>query len=168
MAPPCVAVFAHNEEGSIRRCLESLWWATRRPEDLRVRVLVNGCRDGTEAIVRAFAQAHPQVEPVVLGLGDKANAWNTYVHGEPTAEANHYFLDGDTWLPPHALDVLERAGETGIPEQRQLLGDLYLFYGDAEKAASHYRAVLAARPGDAGAASGLAACQELSRTPRLL
>jgi hypothetical protein len=107
MAPLCVAVFAHNEEGSIRRCLESLWWATRRPEALRVRVLINGCRDATESIVRAFARTHPQVEPVVLELGDKANAWNVYTHSDPAAEANHYFLDGDTWLPPHALDVLE-------------------------------------------------------------
>lgn len=43
----------------------------------------------------------------MLALGDKANAWNAYVHGDLPAEANHYFLDGDTWLPPYALDVLE-------------------------------------------------------------
>ena len=70
--------------------------------------------------------------------------------------------------PGHALDVLERTDIGQDPEQRQLLGDLYLFYGDAERAAERYRQVLGARPGDGRAARGLAACDALSRTPRLL
>ena len=70
--------------------------------------------------------------------------------------------------PGHALDVLERVENLQDPEQRQLLGDLYLFYGNAERAAERYSSVLEMRPGDGRAARGLAACDALLKTPRLL
>jgi predicted Zn-dependent protease len=72
--------------------------------------------------------------------------------------------------PGRALDLLERARGRfpAVPEMRQLLGDLYLFYGDAERAGAEYRAVLEARPHDPRATQGLAACAELATPPRLL
>jgi glycosyltransferase involved in cell wall biosynthesis len=113
--PPHVAVFAHNEERHIRRCLESLTWASREPDSIQVTLLINGSTDRTEAIVREFAATHPNFEPVVIPLGDKANAWNTYVYGDIPHDRNHYFLDGDCWLPPYALDVLEDEFQSGSP-----------------------------------------------------
>jgi glycosyltransferase involved in cell wall biosynthesis len=107
MPPPCIAVFAHNEERRIARCLESLTWASRDPEQIHVKVLINGSTDGTEQIVRDWAASHPNVEPVVIALGDKANAWNTYVYSGIAFDRNLYFLDGDCWLPPYTIDVLE-------------------------------------------------------------
>jgi glycosyltransferase involved in cell wall biosynthesis len=105
--PPAVAVFAHNEERRIGRCLESLTWAARDPSTIQIKILINGSTDRTEQIVRAWAATHSNVEPIVIELGDKANAWNTYVYGGIAFDRNHYFLDGDCWLPPFALDVLE-------------------------------------------------------------
>ncbi len=107
MPPPSVAVFAHNEERHIARCLESLTWATREPGRIQVKVLINGSTDQTEKIVREWAESHPNVEPVVIPVGDKANAWNTYVYSGLSFDRNHYFLDGDCWLPPCTLEVLE-------------------------------------------------------------
>jgi tetratricopeptide (TPR) repeat protein len=62
--------------------------------------------------------------------------------------------------PGAALDVLERLGAGSDPEALHLLADLYLFYGDAERAAPLYRALSDAR--------GLAACEGLGRTPSSL
>jgi len=62
--------------------------------------------------------------------------------------------------PGAALDVLERLGAGSDPEALHLQADLYLFYGDAERAAPLYRSLSDAR--------GLAACEELGRTPSSL
>jgi len=107
--PPCVAVFAHNEESRILDCLKSL------PDSAQVKVLINGSTDRTEQIVREWAATHPNVEPVVIPMGDKANAWNTYVYSGIAFDRNHYFLDGDCTLPPNTLDVLEREFQQGSP-----------------------------------------------------
>ncbi|HEX5043105.1 MAG TPA: hypothetical protein VFV75_09365, partial [Candidatus Polarisedimenticolaceae bacterium] len=61
--------------------------------------------------------------------------------------------------PGAALDVLERLGSRD-PQALHLLADLYLFYGDAERAAPLYRALSDAR--------GLSSCEELARRPRSL
>ena len=90
-----VAMFAYNEEDGIERALDHLL-ACRDEADLVVHVLVNGCTDRTEAIVRARAAADPVIRPVVIARGDKANAWNFYVHEvAPLDAAIHVFTDGD-------------------------------------------------------------------------
>src|SRR5262249_8198554 len=110
-----LAVFAHNEEKRILRCLESILGATAHPERLRVKVLINGSRDRTETLVRDFAHHHPQIEPVVILLGDKANAWNTYVYEHAGKAPRHVFIDGDVWLPAGTLDAVEAALQAQEP-----------------------------------------------------
>jgi glycosyltransferase involved in cell wall biosynthesis len=112
---PAIAIFAHNEEARIGRCLESLTWASRDTASIDVTVLINGSRDRTETIVRDWAANHPNVKPVVIDVGDKANAWNVYVGSGLSFGRNHYFLDGDCWLPPFTIDVLEAEFQTGNP-----------------------------------------------------
>jgi glycosyltransferase involved in cell wall biosynthesis len=90
-----VAVFAYNEEGLIDQALDHLL-ACRDEAELVVHVLINGCTDRTEAIVRARAAAEPMLQPVVIRRGDKANAWNVYVHEvAPLDAAIHVLTDGD-------------------------------------------------------------------------
>src|SRR5262245_31174185 len=115
MPPPHVAVFAHNEERRIARCLESLTRATREPDAIHVKVLINGSTDKTEQIVRDWATNHANVEPVVIAVGDKANAWNTYAYSGLDFDRNHYFLDGDCEVTPNTLDVLEEEFAIGSP-----------------------------------------------------
>lgn len=103
-----VAVFAHNEAHTISACVEAVL-AQRPGRPFPVHVLVNGSRDATESKVRRLARTHPQVVPVTIPLGDKANAWNAYVHTHAPAAALHFFVDGDTTPMPGAFDALARA-----------------------------------------------------------
>lgn len=152
-APPeawPVAVFAHNEERSIVACLESLRAASSRP--LRAYVLLNGCRDNTEGVVRDYAKSHDWVEPVPIAVGDKANAWNVFVHDVlPGGAAFAAFLDGDVRAEPGAVDALaeglrrapDAIAAAALPasgrsnreltemvcERRMVLGNLYALRG---------------------------------------
>ncbi|WP_324780165.1 glycosyltransferase [Thiobacillus sedimenti] len=103
-----VAVFAHNEARNIIACLDSLQAAASRP--LACHVLANACTDRTEALVREYAADHPDVRLVSIALGDKANAWNVFVH-EVVAHADTpcFFIDGDVRATPGALDAMARA-----------------------------------------------------------
>jgi cellulose synthase/poly-beta-1,6-N-acetylglucosamine synthase-like glycosyltransferase len=108
----CVAVFAHNEERNIERCLESIMQSTQRPDLLQVTVLINGCNDRTADVVNALSEMYPQINSVEIGLGDKSNAWNNYVYSGLDFAVNHYFVDGDNWLPALSLDKLEIGFDT--------------------------------------------------------
>lgn len=102
-----VAVFAHNEARTITSCLDAI--LAQRPErPFPVFVLINGSRDATERKVRAFARLQPQVLPVLMPLGDKANAWNEYVHTHAPDASIHFFVDGDTTPLPYAFTTLAR------------------------------------------------------------
>ena len=105
-----VAVFAHNEAGNIRACLDSLL----RPEGtnrLQIFVLANGCKDDTEAVVAEYARTHHNVRLCSILLGDKANAWNVYVHELAPEASWHFFIDGDVEAGPGALSALALALE---------------------------------------------------------
>lgn len=103
-----VAVFAYNEERLIGGALDR-FEAMRDEAVLEVHVLVNGCTDRTEDIVRARAATRPWIHPVVIARGDKANAWNTYVHETaPLDAAVHVFTDGDVRIRPGAIAALVR------------------------------------------------------------
>lgn len=104
-----VAVFAHNEEGSIDRCLESVLAAAAPAGRVAVQVLNNGSRDGTADRVRAWQARDPCVSLVEIALGDKANAWNVFVH-ETCPRANWYvFVDGDVTVDAHAFAALRES-----------------------------------------------------------
>jgi glycosyltransferase involved in cell wall biosynthesis len=103
-----VAVFAHNEARNIIACLESLRAATS--QSLARYVLANACSDRTEALVREYASRHPDVRLVSLALGDKANAWNAFVHEAAPRDASlYFFIDGDVRATPGALDAMAQA-----------------------------------------------------------
>jgi len=103
-----VAVFAHNEARNIIACLDSLQASTHHP--IECYVLANACTDRTETLVLEYASSHPNVHLVPITLGDKANAWNVFVHEVSPREASHYFfIDGDVRATPGALDAMALA-----------------------------------------------------------
>lgn len=105
LLPWSVAVFAHNEARNIIACLDSLQAASKHP--IKCHVLANACTDRTEALVREYAVHHPNVHLLSIALGDKANAWNVFVHEVAPRGASHYFFtDGDVRATPGALDVM--------------------------------------------------------------
>jgi glycosyltransferase involved in cell wall biosynthesis len=106
-APWPVAVFAHNEARNIIACLDSLQAAASHP--IECHVLANACTDRTEALVREYGVDHPNVHLVSIALGDKANAWNLFVHDvAPRGAGPCFFIDGDVRATPGALDAMAR------------------------------------------------------------
>ena len=88
----------------------TLWPAARGKPTLTAHVLINGCSDGTERIVRDYRPAGFTLRPIVIKRGDKANAWNHYTHEiAPSDAAIHVFTDGDmTMLPGSITGFLEQ------------------------------------------------------------
>jgi glycosyltransferase involved in cell wall biosynthesis len=102
-----VAVFARNEERNITAALRALLDACPRPRDLKVFVLINGCTDRTPQVVNGFAAEHREVVPVELPIGDKCNAWNTYVYQLADDSPVHFFTDGDVTCSAGALAEMQ-------------------------------------------------------------
>jgi glycosyltransferase involved in cell wall biosynthesis len=104
-----VCIFARNEERLLPQCAGSLDRAGLTADD-RVFILVNGSTDETLSVARALAAADPRIAVCDLPVGDKANAWNDYVHrlAPPKATA-HVFIDGDIAAGPGALTALNEA-----------------------------------------------------------
>jgi len=101
-----IAIFAHNESHKIINCLEALRLSPLLTETT-CYVIVNGCTDNTAKLTIEYAQTAPWVKVVDLGPGDKANAWNYFVH-EMAIEANiYFFMDGDCQIDSGALQYLK-------------------------------------------------------------
>jgi glycosyltransferase involved in cell wall biosynthesis len=100
-----VGIFAHNEEQYIISCLNSLSPDVQNRRT-RIWVLANGCTDNTEVIVSAYAESHPHVRLARIPVGDKANAWNYFVHAIQPASKLIFFMDGDVEILPGALNAL--------------------------------------------------------------
>ncbi|MGC4083758.1 MAG: glycosyltransferase [Vicinamibacterales bacterium] len=102
-----VAVFAHNESGRIGPALARIA-AAAGDMDVEVWVLANGCTDGTCDEVRRSAHLLPNLWLATIDRGDKANAWNLFVHTllSPERLASIdvcFFTDGDVTLESNAL-----------------------------------------------------------------
>ncbi|WDI31048.1 glycosyltransferase [Hyphococcus flavus] len=103
-----VCIFARNEEKHLARCIIALEAAGLNYDD-QVHILVNGCTDATAQIAATLACADKRIEVHHLPVGDKANAWNEYVHRISTTEINtHIFLDGDIRPSTASLSELDR------------------------------------------------------------
>ena len=102
------AVLAHNEAANIERAVRSLLDDGPGPH-ARVVVIVNGSSDRTAGIVAAMAARDDRIALCELALGDKANAWDTYVfdHADPAADC-HLFLDGDVCVKAGSLAAIRR------------------------------------------------------------
>lgn len=102
MAKISVCVFAHNESRRIVRSLDSVC-GTLPGAELVVHVVANGCSDNTAQVVSDYAKSHPEVQLHDVAFGDKANAWNVYIHQYCSDADVHVFLDGDCYAAPGAL-----------------------------------------------------------------
>lgn len=107
-----VVLFAHNEAVAIIGAINAVRQAGLRATDT-LTVLINGSTDQTLALVQAEALRDPRIIPVNITLGDKANAWDVYVHrlGNPDADI-HIFVDGDVRISHSALDQVEHTMQT--------------------------------------------------------
>jgi len=92
-----IIIPAHNEAAVVERTLQSIL-ANRIDRPVQIIVVANGCTDGTEAVVRKFAE---QVELVETPVGSKVHALNL---GDRKAKYDlRAYLDADIELSPNAL-----------------------------------------------------------------
>ncbi|MGC1818402.1 MAG: glycosyltransferase family A protein [Casimicrobiaceae bacterium] len=112
--PWAVMVLAHNEERHIEACLDSILGAEpgRRFE---IFVMANGCTDGTERLVTGYGLRRSGVHLVSIGLGDKCNAWNVFIHETIPVRAPgcavYFFMDGDARAVPGSFSAMSQALE---------------------------------------------------------
>lgn len=104
-----VCIFARNEERLLPRCAGALDAAGLGASD-QTHILVNGCTDNTLAAAKLLAAADRRITVHELPVGDKANAWNEYVHriADPSVPV-HVFLDGDITASEGAVTALGAA-----------------------------------------------------------
>lgn len=146
-----VAIFASRETPEeLRATLDATLVAAQKPT--LIDVLING----NDVLAAAFSERldatagggkGAMVRVWSIGVGDKANAWNQYVHRIWSAGSCVFFMDGYVRPDPDALALLEAGmesapdvlGATGIPragnsaarQRRQMLekgglhGNLY-------------------------------------------
>lgn len=144
-----VAIFAHQEEKRIGRCLSSL---PLDRADMIFHVLVNGTTDGTVARARDVAGDRGNVIVHDIKAGGKARTWNHIVHGLLRGDEDAViFMDGDAEIVAGSIDALvaqlaaqpdanATAGmpmngrmaatyQQGLKDEGGLFGDLYALSG---------------------------------------
>jgi hypothetical protein len=100
-----VAIFAHNKAADIIGGSENIVRASTT-HSIQVYVIANGSSDDTETLVRSFAKVHPWVKLVSITLGNKANAWNVFVHDSVPPAQIYFFADGDVQVSAVSFDAL--------------------------------------------------------------
>lgn len=115
-----ICVFAYNLEHSIKNNITSLIksCAEYKPD---IYVMVNGCHDNTLAIVSQLAKDHPNIHPINIKLGDKSNAWNTFVFQCYKPSSLAIFADGDLRFETNAVKNLIRHHLT-LPQYNAISG----------------------------------------------
>lgn len=122
-----IAVFAHNESRKILTCLEALRLSPM-PPNTTCYVIANGCTDDTVAHITEYALKEPWVKAIALEAGDKANAWNHFVHELAPEAESYFFTDGDCQVENGALQRLEEPllnnknvnAASGVPSHHNL------------------------------------------------
>ena len=129
--PWALVIFANRE--SLHQLRQTLAAAqTSASACAVIHVLVNGNPTLANAIAAELAQRQdskastglaPAVKVWSIPLGDKANAWNQYIHQIWAGETLAFFIDGYVRLNPDAVGLLGSAvqanaqalGGTGVP-----------------------------------------------------
>lgn len=97
-----IAILTRNGAATLPRALDSLA-AARDGNRLDIVVVANGCTDDTATVARSWQADGVRVRVVELPRGDKANAWNTYIHDHAVDSPIHFFMDADVETEPTAL-----------------------------------------------------------------
>ena len=126
-----LVIFASRESLTVLiRTLKAAQVAAR--ETLGIDVVINGNRPLALALTNQLDNpelAHEAVPVRVwdIAVGDKANAWNQYVHQIWAGESIAFFIDGYVRLNPNSImllaeaiaDKVEVLGGTGVPNGGQ-------------------------------------------------
>ncbi len=95
-----IVVPVWDVERLLPRCLDSLLAQTHRP--IEILVVDDGSSDGSPAVIRAYAERHPEVTAITQrhrGLGPARNAAISIACGEYVG-----MVDADDWVEPAWLE----------------------------------------------------------------
>lgn len=96
-----IVMFAYNEQDNIETSITSVFNSTNEYLH-RFYVIANGCTDNTVRVAEEVKQKlnFDKLTVHEIELGDKCNAWNTYVHELADEVTVHFFVDADVRFSP--------------------------------------------------------------------
>ncbi|UTP71585.1 glycosyltransferase family 2 protein [Alteromonas sp. LMIT006] len=100
-----ICMFAYNEEKHIETSLSSVF-SNIDSECKNVTLMANGCTDQTVSIAQQMANTNNLLNVIELSLGDKCNAWNTYIHENAPDVDTHFFIDADVKFTSNVFPIL--------------------------------------------------------------
>lgn len=121
-----IVMFAYNEQNNIEASITSIF--NNVNEQLHSFYLIaNGCTDETVAIANSVKDklGFNRLKVIEIALGDKCNAWNTYVHELAESVGVHFFTDADVQFSEHCFEKM--AGKlAGSDEQTVVIAGMPL------------------------------------------
>ncbi|KQQ87014.1 hypothetical protein [Massilia sp. Leaf139] len=115
--PRSVAIIASREDvATLKNCIDSVIRACKG-KNVAIDILVNGNERLAQDITETPFDNRPpcQLRFWSIKQGDKAHAWNEYVHRIWPGQGDAFFLDGYVEIEENALDALKRT-LTASPE----------------------------------------------------
>lgn len=91
-----ICMFAYNEEANIEKSIRSVFENSDQCLDTFF-ILANGCTDKTVSVANEIKNKlnFSKLQIVEIAIGDKCNAWNTYMHTFAAEQDVHFFVDAD-------------------------------------------------------------------------
>lgn len=104
-----VVMFAYNEAENIEASINSVFKNCSDGLN-RYCLIANGCTDETVDIAHQIKAklGFDALEVIEIALGDKCNAWNTYIHEIADNASVHFFCDADVQFSADCFDILSR------------------------------------------------------------
>jgi len=100
-----ICIVAYNEQ---ERIIESLVHVNdaiaATQHNVQVYIVTNGCKDFTVAQCEYYCRFNPRFSLHDITLGDKANAWNYYVHSLKNNNNLTLFIDGDCFISKNSIE----------------------------------------------------------------
>lgn len=103
-----LCIFAQNAEATLPRTIAALEDAGAAADTV-INMVEYGSADDTARVARTLAAADSRIRVHEIALGDKAHAWNDYVHRIAGDAEMHVFLDATAWPSKGALKALALA-----------------------------------------------------------
>ena len=121
-----VIMFAYNEANNIEKSITSIY----NNVDVGLNcfyLLANGCTDNTVSIALKMKEQlkFEALEVIEIKLGDKCNAWNTYIHELSDNVATHFFTDADVQFSENCFSQMHRK-LTAAPDETVVIAGLPL------------------------------------------
>lgn len=118
-----IVMFAYNEAYNIAHSIRSIHASVGKHLG-QFFVIANGCTDSTVAVAEKIKREldFTQMHVIDIALGDKCNAWNTYIHEYSGDHALHFFVDADVVFSDNVFELLYAKSQQSSPETNAIAG----------------------------------------------